>query len=292
LANPQHLEILNRGRYIWNQWRQDNDDITPDLRAAYLREAKLQEFDLSACDLRGAVMLGAYLTDTDLRGADLSYADLRFCDTTGAKLTGVRLQESKGVTADMRRRTKGASPIKKYAPAAAALLALLGGGYWYWSQSDEPVTVAGLAEQAQSWWGGEAEASETVDAGDLAVAAPQAEPERRSDALSQDIERRLGEVEFTGWKVEAVYRIETTLVVRTDKPKLKEAQYLPTLAATCGALAAAERSLLPGSIRVTDQSEQAGWAFMSPENCRELIRTSPAVMRMAIAAETQLFRAK
>lgn len=289
MANPQHLEILNRGRYIWNQWRQDNDDVTPDLRAAYLREAKLQEFDLSECDLRGAVMLGAYLTDTNLRGADLSYADLRFCDTTGARLEGVRFQESKGVTAEMRRRTKGPSTLRRYAPAAAALLLLAGGGYWYWSQAEEEVTVAELVEQVQSWWGGEAEASEFVEAEtDADVAAP---PERRTDALSQDIERRLGEVEFTGWKVEAVYRIETTLVVRTDKPTLKEAQYLPTLAATCGALAAAERSLLPDSIRVTDQAEQAGWAFMSPENCRELIRTTPAVMRMAIAAETKLYRA-
>ena len=278
MANPQHLEILNRGRYIWNQWREDNPEIKPDLRASYLREAKLQEYDLRECDLRGAVMLGAFMTEADLRGADLSYADLRFCDFAGAKLSGVRLQESKGVTPEIRRRTQGASGWRKRAPLAAVALLLCWGGYYYRGSveaSDSPP----LWQRVQALWASEAEAAE-------------AEPETSAvaDPLSQDIERRLAEVEFTGWKVEAVYRVEATLVVRTDKDVLSEAQYLPTLAATCGALSAADRALLPDAIRVTDQTEQAGWSFASPENCRELIRTSPAVMRMAIAAETSLFR--
>ena len=284
LANPQHLEILNRGRYICNQWREDNPEVKPDLRASYLREAKLQEYDLRECDLRGAVMLGAFMTDCDLRGADLSYADLRFCDLSGAKMTGVRLQESKGVTAEIRRRTQSATEWKKRGPAAAAALILAFGGYWY-AGSLGGADSLDLWDRVQELWAGEAGAAETEPAAARLGGAPV------EDLLSEDIERRLGEVEFTGWKVEAVYRVEATLVVRTDKDVLSEAQYLPTLAATCGALAAAERSLLPDSIRVTDQAEQAGWSFASPENCAELIRTSPAVMRMAIAAETRLFRA-
>lgn len=282
MANPQHLEILNRGRYIWNQWREDNAQIKPDLRASYLREAKLQEYDLRDCDLRGAVMLGAFMTDCDLRGADLSYADLRFCDFAGAKMTDVRLQESKGITAEVRRRTKKRSGWAKRAVAGAMLLVLAAGSYWGLGDAESDPELPSLWERAQALWTSEAEASESGAA---------AEPTSVEDRLSQDIERRLGEVEFSGWKVDAVYRIEATLVVRTDKDHLGEAQYVPTLAATCGGLAAAERSLLPDEIRVTDQAEEAGWSFASPENCRELIRTSPAVMRMAIAAETRLFRA-
>jgi len=34
MANQQHLDILKQGVEIWNQWREEHPDITPDLREA------------------------------------------------------------------------------------------------------------------------------------------------------------------------------------------------------------------------------------------------------------------
>jgi len=34
MADPKHLEILNRGVDVWNEWRENNPDIRPDLKEA------------------------------------------------------------------------------------------------------------------------------------------------------------------------------------------------------------------------------------------------------------------
>jgi hypothetical protein len=31
MANPEHLQILQQGVEVWNQWRRHNPDIKPDL---------------------------------------------------------------------------------------------------------------------------------------------------------------------------------------------------------------------------------------------------------------------
>lgn len=39
MANQEHVEILKQGVKTWNKWRDDNDDITPDLSGVTLRGA-------------------------------------------------------------------------------------------------------------------------------------------------------------------------------------------------------------------------------------------------------------
>jgi hypothetical protein len=36
MANPEHLEVLERGTQAWNMWRKDNPSIKPDFRWANL----------------------------------------------------------------------------------------------------------------------------------------------------------------------------------------------------------------------------------------------------------------
>ena len=36
MANPEHLQILKQGVEAWNQWREQNKGIRPDLRGANL----------------------------------------------------------------------------------------------------------------------------------------------------------------------------------------------------------------------------------------------------------------
>jgi hypothetical protein len=86
MANPEHLKILKRGVEEWNQWREANPSIQPDLSEAYLSET-----DLSRAKLIKANLLRAKLTKADLRQADLDWADLRIANLIMADLTGASL---------------------------------------------------------------------------------------------------------------------------------------------------------------------------------------------------------
>lgn len=33
MANPEHLEILKQGMKVWNEWRELNPEVRPDLGA-------------------------------------------------------------------------------------------------------------------------------------------------------------------------------------------------------------------------------------------------------------------
>ena len=87
MADQEHLDILKQGSQIWNDWREKNPDVKPDLRGADLHEGHLR-----GANLRGADLTAANLVSVDLSGANLSEARLYetiFGDT--------RLTEAKGL---------------------------------------------------------------------------------------------------------------------------------------------------------------------------------------------------
>jgi uncharacterized protein YjbI with pentapeptide repeats len=134
MANQQQLHILTQGVEAWNRWREEHQDIEPDLQGARVSWADLHgaqlggadlcathffRVDLSRADLRGAHLheahlcgahlRGAHLNNTDLskadlcradlsradlRGADLTEADLSWADLRGADLTGAHLDRA------------------------------------------------------------------------------------------------------------------------------------------------------------------------------------------------------
>jgi uncharacterized protein YjbI with pentapeptide repeats len=61
------LDILNQGVEVWNQWREDNPTIQPDLS-----QATLNGLDLSGYNLSGVQLWGAFLGQTKLIEANLS----------------------------------------------------------------------------------------------------------------------------------------------------------------------------------------------------------------------------
>ncbi len=71
MADPEHLERLEQGVTVWNQWREKNPDIQPNLSEVDFFMADLRCAYFAGADLRGAYLIGA-----DLRGANLSGADL------------------------------------------------------------------------------------------------------------------------------------------------------------------------------------------------------------------------
>ncbi len=96
MANEEHLKILNRGVEAWNEWREKNPQITPDLSKANLYEADLSEADLSGADLTGANLTGTNLYKADLSMADLSGASLSVAQDLTAKqlITTINWQEA------------------------------------------------------------------------------------------------------------------------------------------------------------------------------------------------------
>ena len=76
MANPEHLQILQQGVEAWNQWRDRNRDIKPDLVGANLGELaatgpidKKYDFVLSSFD-------EINLTDANLTKANFGLASL------------------------------------------------------------------------------------------------------------------------------------------------------------------------------------------------------------------------
>jgi hypothetical protein len=104
MANKRHLALLKRSVKKWNEWREENFHIEPDLVRAYLLgwslpganliQADLSGANLSGANLSGANLCRAYLWGTDLASASLNQADLSTADLSGAVLTGAQLIEA------------------------------------------------------------------------------------------------------------------------------------------------------------------------------------------------------
>ncbi len=98
MANPEHLQILEQGVEVWNAWRRQHRDITPELTEANLTSASLVEADLT-----GAVLFRAFLERAFLMGADLTSANLTSANLTNAYLTSADLLETNLTRANLTR---------------------------------------------------------------------------------------------------------------------------------------------------------------------------------------------
>jgi uncharacterized protein YjbI with pentapeptide repeats len=81
MANKKHLKIINQGVQVWNDWRNKNPQIRPDLSNTYLSRA----------NLRGANLSGANLSHANLSRADLIRANLSRADLIRANLNGTEI---------------------------------------------------------------------------------------------------------------------------------------------------------------------------------------------------------
>jgi hypothetical protein len=107
MSNPEHLAKLKEGVKAWNQWREDNPDITPDLKSADLRnadltganlfEANLFEANLESADLRDANLASASLHFTNFNATDLSQANLKEANIYETNFADLDLSQTKGL---------------------------------------------------------------------------------------------------------------------------------------------------------------------------------------------------
>ncbi len=133
LANSNHILKIKEGVGLWNQWRKDKPEITPDLSWANLNGfnldgvmfadsilklafckgcsfvgadfsgANLRGTNLERCDLRGAIfrktdLEGAHLIGSDLASVDFSGANLNLANFDGANLRDVDFTGARKLT--------------------------------------------------------------------------------------------------------------------------------------------------------------------------------------------------
>lgn len=103
MANEQHLRILKEGVGVWNQWRKDRRDVTPDLSKANLRGTRLRGTDLRGTDLVDAILDDAILIEANLAGANLRSANLIRSQLNSAILKGANLRSTVLIEADLSR---------------------------------------------------------------------------------------------------------------------------------------------------------------------------------------------
>jgi uncharacterized protein YjbI with pentapeptide repeats len=127
VAKEELLAKLRQDADAWNAWRDENPDVSVDLRNAQLSKTDLSGRNLSGVDLAGAVLYKARLPKanlsradlkgarlsrailretnlsmTDLSVADLAMADLRKANLSNTKLTRASLRGAKLAKADLR----------------------------------------------------------------------------------------------------------------------------------------------------------------------------------------------
>jgi hypothetical protein len=94
MANGEHLKLIKKGTDVWNQKRDTDPNLTPDLTWASLSKANLKGADLSKANLRGAFLRGAILSKADLTEANLMGTNLNEADLSGAILVGANLSRA------------------------------------------------------------------------------------------------------------------------------------------------------------------------------------------------------
>jgi hypothetical protein len=91
MAKREHVKILKQGVKTWNQWRKNNPDIVPDLRATILKESNLSNANFSAAKLDGAILILANLSHANLREAELRSVNLTSANLSQADLSEAHL---------------------------------------------------------------------------------------------------------------------------------------------------------------------------------------------------------
>jgi len=99
MANLDHLKILESGVMAWNQWRDDNPGLVPDLTGADLEDKNLSEINFEHANLNGANFFLATLENANFKYAKLQNSimgltTLNYADLSGSDLWHSRISES------------------------------------------------------------------------------------------------------------------------------------------------------------------------------------------------------
>jgi hypothetical protein len=104
MANEHHANLFGTNSAHWNEWRQQNPSIIPDLSGTNAAGRDLSRFDLSFADFRraylrdiqaiGTNLQSARCQDADCASANFKDADLHDADLSGADLSRANFYRS------------------------------------------------------------------------------------------------------------------------------------------------------------------------------------------------------
>jgi uncharacterized protein YjbI with pentapeptide repeats len=93
MANTEHLMILNQGVNVWNNWRENNPNIYPDLHGTDLISKNLENINFSKTILVNAQLNHANLVHADFSDANMVSVVLRDANLDNAYLLNARVAE-------------------------------------------------------------------------------------------------------------------------------------------------------------------------------------------------------
>ena len=94
MTSEEQLSLIKQGAKKWNQWREQNTGIKPDLSGADLREAQLQKIDLSNANMEKTKLQFSNLTGANLQNANLKKAKFQEANLQSANLKNANLSEA------------------------------------------------------------------------------------------------------------------------------------------------------------------------------------------------------
>src|SRR5438309_5470119 len=97
MANEEHLSVLRKGCFAWNEWRERNLEVYPDLSYADLTEANLGDVNFA-----GVNLAATSLARTNLSGANLNGVTFQATDLAEANLHDARLGYAVFADVDLR----------------------------------------------------------------------------------------------------------------------------------------------------------------------------------------------
>lgn len=92
--SANHEEILRQGSAIWNQWRDDNPDIRPELEHVDLREKVLRGFNFTRCNFKFAKFSNATLVEVQFDDSNLSLSNFRNAEILETNFISANLRDA------------------------------------------------------------------------------------------------------------------------------------------------------------------------------------------------------
>jgi uncharacterized protein YjbI with pentapeptide repeats len=94
MVDKKHLEILMQGVEVWNEWRDNNPYIDPDLSYAELKGANLDDVNFYGVNLSGANLFKATLIHAGVSLVNFSHANLGEVNLNNANVYGSNLSSA------------------------------------------------------------------------------------------------------------------------------------------------------------------------------------------------------
>jgi uncharacterized protein YjbI with pentapeptide repeats len=102
-ADERHFALLNQGIKSWNQWRENNPKVRPDLRGIPMRGMDLDHADFRNTILDNADFYNANLVEADFSGAQLVWAVFGNATLGSARFVGANLCKTNLMSAHLYR---------------------------------------------------------------------------------------------------------------------------------------------------------------------------------------------